>query len=118
MKAQIKYLHSPDVDDLQSFIPQVKDSFCFLLQIMVGPLGQQGEESFDALVCTPKWLIEHFDKGQIIIGRHYLLVFEYDYDRLTSFIDSYIEKCEGESWQEIATKLSRIGKWEFEDYRA
>ena len=117
MRAEIKRLHSPDIANLESYTPQVGDNFSFLLQIMAGPSGQEGEESFDVLICTPKWLEERFSKGQIIVGRHYLIVFEYNFNRIELFIKSYCEQCEGNNWQEVAAKLSRLGKWEFEDYR-
>jgi hypothetical protein len=118
MRAEIKRLHSPDIVNLESYTPQVEDNFCFLLQVIAGPLGQDGEESFDVLVCMPRWFEDHFSRDQIIMGRHHLIVFEYNYDRIRSFIKVYFEKCEGENWQEVATKLSRLGKWEFEDYKS
>jgi Immunity protein 8 len=117
MKAELKRLHSPDVHDLRSFYPQPADEFGFHLQIMVGPEGQQGEESFDVVVCTPDWLKRQFKTSDIVIGHGRILVFEYDYERLRSFIARQCAKCVADTWLEIASKLSRIGWWEFEGYQ-
>ncbi len=52
---------------------------------------------------------------ETIIGRHHLLVFHYNYAELERFIAKYAERCTGNSWPEVAEKLSRLGHWEFED---
>lgn len=117
MKAEIKRLHSPDIDDLHEFTPADPDSFCFLLQVMVGPESKVGEESFDIQVCTPKWILENHRREDIIIGRHYLLVMEYNFERIQGKVNSFCSNCEGSTWEEVAEKFGRLGKWEFEDYQ-
>jgi Immunity protein 8 len=116
MRAELRRLHSPDIDDLASYAPS-QGTFGFLLQVMAGPQGGEGEESFDVLVCTLEWLKQNRSRTDLIIGRHYLIVFEYDYERLRSFIDGYCSQCSGETWQKVAERLGRLGKWEFEDYK-
>lgn len=116
MRAQLKRLHSPDVYDLEKFAPDPADDFGFLLQLMVGPEGEPGEESFDVTVCTPEWLKRNFKPSDFVIGRHRLIVFEYDYARLRAFLARRCEKCMADTWLEIASQLSRLGHWEFEDY--
>jgi len=120
MHAEIRYLHSPDVEDLESFQPEMPDTFCILVQAMIGPRGQLGEESFDFLVCTPKWLAKELETTNRIWGRHYLFVNRYSYDLLWRTINDLCVNTintRGNSWQEIGAQLARYGKWEFEDYR-
>lgn len=117
MRAVVKRFHSPDVDDLAKFQPDEPEKFGFLLQVMVGPKDQTGEESFDIEICTPKWLMERYRKEDVIPGRHRLIIFEYNYQRLVQFIRDYCERWEGKSWEELAEKISRLGHWEFEDYK-
>lgn len=117
ISAQIKRLHSPDVPDLAAYEPMDGERFAFLLQIIAGPSGEEGEESFDVTVCTPSWLQENLRPTDILIGRHHLIVRRYDYQGLTRFLVEYCQKCRGNSWAEVAEQLGRIGKWEFEDYR-
>ncbi|MFU8862096.1 MAG: immunity 8 family protein [Cyclonatronaceae bacterium] len=117
MKAEVKYFHSPDIPELDTFQPEEIDNFCFLLQMFVGVKGKEGEESFDITVCTPKWLISNYGKENIIFGRHYLIVFEYNYKKFIQELTRYVEFLEGKDWNSLAKQIGRIGKWEFEDYQ-
>lgn len=116
MNAELKLLHSPDIRDLEHYQPEDPEKFGFLLQAMVGPEGEEGEESFDIEVCTPRWLSETYRTDAIIVGRHYLIVNEYNYQRIVAAIKGFLQNCSGENWGAVAEKVSRLGKWEFEDY--
>jgi hypothetical protein len=117
MKAAVRSLDSPDIPDLAHFVPAAPDDFAFLLEILVGPEDAPGEESFDVFVCTPNWLIHNHQPSDIIEGPHKLIVFEYDFGRLSDFITRWVNACEAPSWQALAEKIGRLGKWEFEDYQ-
>jgi hypothetical protein len=52
----------------------------------------------------------------VLFGYHHLIVFDFNLQRIENKIARYCEHCTGENWQEIARKLNRIGRWEFEDY--
>lgn len=116
MRAALKGLHSPDIEDLTKYCPKSPEKFCFLLQAMVGPASQEGAESFDIVVCTPQWLAEHCKYDEVLVGRHHLIVMEYNFGRIAHALQSLVEQCTGETWAEVGQKVSRIGKWEFEDY--
>lgn len=116
MKPIVKGILSPDEPDLATYSPPESDDFGFLLQLLIGPENADGMESFQVVVCTPKWLSKKHHQSEIVIGRHHLIVFEYDYNRLMAFVRSYVSQCAGENWKEIALKLARFGHWEFEDY--
>jgi hypothetical protein len=117
MNAEIRALYSPDVHDLESWQPPRPDSFGILLQLLAGPAGEEGEESFDLLLCTTRWIEETHSPEDIVVGRHHLIVKQYRYDAIADFIRSYVASCSGDTWEEVAEKLGRLGKWEFEDYR-
>ena len=116
MNAELKRVHSPDIDDLENYRPENPEKFAFLLQAMVGPEGKEGEESFDIEVCTPKWLEETYKLEDVVVGRHHLIVREYNYERIVNAIRDFLQLCSGEDWNEVAEKVARLGKWEFEDY--
>ena len=118
MKAEIKSILRPDVQDLTNYIPDNPELVGFALQLLIGPHGQEGMESFQLMVCTPQWLNTTHSKDQIVLGIHYVFIFEYNYEKLLHFLHSYVERCTGNTWQEIANKLARFGHWEFEEYEA
>lgn len=113
MKPSLRRLHSPDVMDLRKFVPS-KPAFAILVQLLVGPSDGPGEESFDMLVCSPEWLRQ---QSRAVIGRHHLIVPSYSYDDLVVFVEDYLQGCDGVSWQDVAAKVGRLARWEFEDYR-
>jgi len=115
MRPRLKRIHSPDIHDLGSFQPEDGGNFAFLLQAMFGPEGTEGEESFDIVVCTPRWLEQNVSEN-VISGRHHVIVKRYDIEQIRAFLERYARDCEADTWQAVAAKLSRIGRWEFEDY--
>ena len=117
MKAEVRRFHSPDITDLDAYMPPDPTNFAFQLQVMAGPKGAAGEESFDLEVCTPEWLGERLRTDSVVMGRHHLIVADYDWNRISAFITKWVGKCEGDTWQEVALKVGRLGHWEFEDYR-
>lgn len=116
IRANLKQLYCPDLPNLEEYIPPQPERFGLFVQAMFGPEGSEGEESFDIVICTPGWLEEQVrDKG-ILIGRHHLIVKDYDLNRIRTFLIKYAETCLGETWDAVAEKLARLGHWEFEDY--
>jgi len=115
MKAVLKGYHSPDVYSLPDYVPENKKSFGFLLQLFVGADDGEGYESFDVVVCTPKWLSDTHSKDEVVIGRHYLIVFEYNFAHIMEEVQGFLDTCTGETWREVALKVGRLGYWEFED---
>lgn len=84
--------------------------------MMIGPEGSEGEESFDLLVCTPKFL--ESEQKMPMFGRHVLIVGHYDFSQISKVIEDYCNTLDESDWSGLASKLSRIAHWEFEDYRA
>jgi hypothetical protein len=117
MRARLKRLHSPDVADLESWSPGDKD-FGLLLQAMIGPDGNDGEESFSLTVCTPDWFSGHRMEQGLRMGSQTLFVARYDYLLIRHFIERAAQRAEADNWQELALGLSWLGEWEFANYRA
>lgn len=115
MKATLLRLHSPDVNNLCAWTPE--GDFGILVQLIVGPCGEPGEESFDIVLCTPGWLGGEVHRKGVLDGRHHVIVSEYDYAGVEGYLRSRVEAADGKTWDELADSLGRLGRWEFEDYR-
>jgi hypothetical protein len=113
--AEIRYLHTPDIDP-DSFVPGDPERFMFLVQMLAGPAGDRGEESFEFLVCTPGWLQDRVGHDGPITGANKVIVDSFDWPALESFFQRMASRCTGTTWRDVATKLSRFGRYEFEDY--
>jgi len=112
----LRFLDTADAPDLEHYIPEDPDSFCLWISFIAGPEADLGEEIFQVGVCTAKWLQETVKYKRIMLGRHFLIVDSYDYATIHKFIKEYCSSCEGATWNEVALKLGRLGRWEFEDY--
>lgn len=117
MKARVRRFHSPDAD-LNRYVPDDPEDVGLLVQIMAGPEDSQGEESFDVVVCTPRWLDRWVRADGPLIGRHHLIVERWDPPRVRLHLIEAVESLEAPTWPELAAKIGRVGKWEFEDYQA
>jgi hypothetical protein len=116
MRATLKGLHSPSIDDLEGWSPG-DEPFGFLLQAMIGPSDGPGEESFSLTVCTPEWFAAHRMDTGMVMGSRTLFVATYDYRAVKAYLERAAQRAEGKNWQEIAESLSWLGEWEFENYR-
>ncbi len=108
-------MHSPDIADLESSTPS-REQFAVLIQLMVGPADGPGEESFDVTLCSATWLAERAAQDGIVDAGHHLVVDGYDYDAIDRYFTRRVAACEGPTWQAVAAKVGRLGRWEFEDY--
>lgn len=86
------------------------------IRMTVGPLGGQGNESFDVLICTPEWLRKTIRAEGPQIGRHRLVMEPLDLAEAREFLRTRIESLEAANWTELGEKVGRLGFWEFEDY--
>ena len=114
---KVKAIYTCDMESLESYKPTDPRSFSLSVRAMVGPAEGQGQESFDRNVCTPKWLQEQTDREGYVLGLHRLFVASYNPSQIRQLITKFIERCGGNSWSDVANKISRIASWEFEDYR-
>jgi hypothetical protein len=116
LKAAVRRFHSPDAD-LETYLPEDARDVEVLVQIIAGPSGGPGEESFDVVVCTPHRLLRLVDEQGPLVGRHHLVVPEWDWPRIRLFLTHAVEGPEAPTWPDLASTLGRLGRWEFEDYR-
>ncbi len=116
MRAAVRSIHfEPDPRGLLAD----PAGFGFLAMMTVGPADGPGGETFSVEVCTPEWLAKRCQTEDYVDGRHMIVTSMEAYSNagLRSFLTKRAEQVMGETWQEAAEKVSRIGYWEFEGYQ-
>ena|SRR5579863_7479890 len=116
MISEVKDIMSIEVFDLENFRPEDYENFSISVTVTVGPKGEAAGDYFGIEICTPKWLLNNRN-DDVILGKGTLIVFRCDMKVILARIKALFGGCSGRDWNEIAIKLSRIGNWEFENYR-
>ncbi|GAB3698136.1 immunity 8 family protein [Spirosoma flavus] len=117
MKPIIVSCDSSDVIDFFDYQPEVHDDFGFPLNLTIGIEGQEGANNFQLMVATPKYIQRTHPNQSAVLLRHYLVVFQYDFNEILDIINNYVRSIEEDSWEKVAEKIGRIAQWEFEDYK-
>ena len=115
MKAEIKAYERTDNEDLSSYEPEDKQVFGFTLLFSIGIKGQKGADYFEVDVASPGFL-EHL-LPQPFFLRHTVLATYYNIPTTVALMTQYVEALEEESWEQLASKISRVARWQFEDYQ-
>lgn len=121
MRARVQCLHSPDAEP-DEFAPADPRDATIFIQVLTGPRlapgsdEPEGQESFDLEVFTPKALTRHLLEKGPVPGRHMVIVEQWDYPSIAAYLFHTFESEEAADWEELGTRLGRIGRWEFEDY--
>ncbi len=118
MEIEIKNFMSPDILDFKNFVPTDKKSFSFLLEFEIGIKEKKGGDLFSIEVCTPQWLIENYQSSDIVFCNNKLIVFEYNIENIINEIKRYLRSITGSTWEDIATQISKVAHWEFENYKS
>ena len=109
---ELRSIHSPDLSE--DAIPEDPRNCQILIQGLIGPKGELGEESFDFVVVTPTALTQ-------LVGHRWghglLLVESFDWGLIRTAVDKILRHCEGETWEEVANKIGRYFSWEFDGYK-
>jgi hypothetical protein len=116
MQAVLKSIWTIDGEDASTFTPEHPECFSVWLRLFVGPSNGAGEESFDVLVCSPGWLARECERDSFVVGRHHFVVNSFEFASIRDNLSRLVGQCSGASWAEVASKVARIGYWEFEDY--
>lgn len=118
MKTILKsmWVSIPNVN-LENYFPDDLECFGLWINLTIGPDDVEGGHDYQILVCTPDWIKKEYGWKKSVLGRHMLIIFEYDLIGIKAAIDSFIDECQGKDFWEAAQKISRFAAWEFEDYQ-
>lgn len=116
MKAIIKDIYSTDLD-VETYLPADPFDDGQWLRLIVGPEDGAGEESFDVLVCTTRWLARQIERDGLHLIRHALVMEKFDLGRAIERLHHEVGLASGSTWQQLLFSLVQIGRWEFDNYR-
>ncbi len=115
MKATVKSVDLIDYENW-AYWPDDTEDFGLAAEAMIGSAESDGADIFSFEICTPKW----FKRNRLddaTFARSTLFVAEYDEDQIKNHVIKLVQSIEGDSWADIAAKLSRFMTWEYEDYQ-
>lgn len=118
MHAVLKDLDHNDAENLDQFRPRDPQHFDLWLTAHIGSSTERGSDLFQIRVTTPSFLASQLVSERAVWGRHTLILEQYDLALIRKKITDFLAHCDGESWEAVAMKVSRIGAWEFEDYKS
>jgi hypothetical protein len=117
VQSQVRGIWTMEGEAVERVTPDDLTDVSEWVRVMAGASDGPGEESFDVHVCTPTWLQREVARTGFILGRHLLIVNVWDAATIVNTLTGLFSSISGERWSDIAQELSRIGFWEFEDYR-
>jgi hypothetical protein len=118
VRAELRGLDSAEAPDgPASFRPDDPEVFALAIGASIGAAGEQGADIFYFHVCSPRWIETNPPPKGFEFMHGYLVLPRWDSGIVERAIGDLCLHTEGADWQEVATKLSRHGSWEFEDYR-
>lgn len=116
MKAIIKSFYSSDLD-VESYRPRDPLDEGQWIRLLIGPEDGPGEESFDVLVCTTRWLARDIHRDHVQMLRHTLVMEVFDLELAMRRLRREVGLATGATWQQLLLSLVQIGRWEFDNYR-
>ena len=102
--------------------------FCVIVDMQIAGTEMDGGDRFSLTVCSPKWFennvihpqvqhASHDRRTRLVFGRHHLFVDEFNEGEIEKTVREVIRSVRGHDWNDVAQKLSRYFRWEFEDYQ-
>ncbi|MEM8836662.1 MAG: immunity 8 family protein [Pseudomonadota bacterium] len=115
MRGKVRYF-SMVGGEFSEYWPDDVTNFCIGADATIGPENGIGGEIFSFQVCSPKWFSEN-ESHSPVFARHIIFMNEYDEPGFMKIVEDLVANTHGETWHEVALKLSRYMFWEFEDYQ-
>ena len=115
IKPRISSIELQNGWDLESHPPIDKERFDLVVRAIIGPDPGEGEEFFDFPLCSIRWINDEIDRDGFCALQRRLAISHWDPSIVRKAIDQLISPLYGESWDQLAAKLMRFARWEFEE---
>lgn len=116
MKAVLQGCWSSDIPEGEPTLPQNPECCWIPVVAEIGTDTVGGADSFTFYVTTPVFLTKLLNTDRVQLGHGLIVMNEFDWGDLYEAVQSIIDKCEADSWEEIVGKISCYGESEFDEY--
>jgi Immunity protein 8 len=99
---------------IEEYDPDPGKPFSIELSVLIGPKDAPGEELFLVDVSNALFLRQEAAHSGPRLVVSTILVERFRVDAVERIVRSFCAGCRGESWHEVALKLTRLGRWEYE----
>ncbi|MGI4738512.1 MAG: Imm8 family immunity protein [Janthinobacterium lividum] len=117
MKAVIRSYSCSESEDLSTYEESYPADFGFTLTFYIGVERSKGEDSFEVFVASAMYLAHRNSAQAPAFLRHTILAPDYNVPYAVALVEEYISSLEENSWEELANKINRVLRWEFEDHK-
>lgn len=113
IRPELRSLESLYLDvPLKDYSPSDPGCVGILVDAYIGSAGEPGDDIFEFLVRTPRYLTDELAQKGPLFGRDYILLDHYDFQLVWNRIDALCKDIEGPDWETVARRLGRYGLWE------
>ena len=118
IKLEIKDYHSADIEEVWEWKPSSDEEVYYSLEIDIGKVSDKKSSIFQLIVASPASLQSRAETepDNIIVGRGYIIIENYQWDKIESRLNEIIRSCERKSLDESISCLQRYFIWEYEDH--
>ena len=116
MRAAIRQYKCEEGEDLSTYELGEPQVFGFTLAFAIGVEGGEGSDQFEVLVASAAYLAQRYPGQAATFLRHIILASDYNINAAVALMTKYVSSLEANSWQELAIKINRVARWEYEDY--
>ena len=102
------------IERLEDFAPSDPEDVDMCLVAHIGSEGEVGMDLFYFRLLTPKSLNRRLWADRYVWGREVLVVERFDYKFVYGLVKALCDRIEGDSWEEIAQRLSPYVTWEYD----
>jgi hypothetical protein len=114
MLAELKSLDCSDFD--LNLGPPDPARLDYWICAHIGPKGDKGAELFYFRILSPNCVFSESTNG-IVLGRHTMLMELFDLRLIEAKLRTICDHASASTWDEVAKRLARDLRWEFEDYQ-
>lgn len=111
-RAILKGVFSPDLPEGEPSLPENPASCWVVLHADIGLPESEAADTFTFYVTTTAFLEGELDNQEFQLGRGLIILSEFSWSGVSAAVEDVIGRCIGNTWEEIASGLSKYAEYE------